>query len=117
MVGACRTRASLLVSGQWPGLEQSIATELRSIEGAEMKRLLLLLCLAFPSYAYATVWQLSAVDKDFPSRVGAGQFVENRGVLEAWHLSIGGYELRSNPADCGYLMFGLSPFLRTHCVA
>jgi len=71
-----------------------------------MKRLLLLLLLALPTYAYATVWQLTAVDKDFPSRVATGQFVEDRGVLREWDFNMFGYELRGNldgsvVSDCG----------------
>ena len=51
-----------------------------------MKRLLALLLLALPAYAYATVWQLNAVD-DYGVPI-TGQFVENNGVIESWDFIV-----------------------------
>ena len=51
-----------------------------------MKRLLALFLIALPAYASATVWQLNANavgDAKFPV---TGEFVENKGVIGAWHV-------------------------------
>jgi len=59
-----------------------------------MQRLLVLLLLALPGYAFATVWELNAIEDG--TRPITGHFVENKGVLGAWAF-------RAVPTDCSFL--------------
>jgi len=59
-----------------------------------MQRLLVLLLLGWPAYAFATVWELNAIEDG--TRPITGYFVENKGVLGAWKFT-------AVPTDCSFL--------------